>query len=280
LFFRRGVVAAGRNTGEPAMVRRAFTLIELLVVIAIIAVLMAVLMPSLNIAREQARSLTCRSNVRTLTLAWLMYKDENDGKLVCGFPEWADRGSWVQVPPNAVNAPIEQKIEYIKRGTLWPYVKDVKVYRCPSDKRKNSPYHKYAYRTYSIAGGMNGVEPTGSWEIKPCIKYTDIKQPATKYVFLAECDPRGYNMGSWVIQPKSRQWVDPFGIWHRENSSTLSYADGHVEMHRWYGRGLIEWNLKALYEPMNFQFYRVPQDAEEMEDFEFALKGYAYRSLL
>jgi prepilin-type N-terminal cleavage/methylation domain-containing protein len=261
------------------MGKSAFTLIELLVVIAIIAVLMSVLMPSLHVAREQARSVQCRGNIRTLTLAWLMYKDENDGKLVGGFPERADQGAWVQIPPGGADSSVQEKKEYIKRGTLWSYVKKVEVYRCPSDRRKNSPYHKYAYRTYSIAGGMNGVAQTGEWEIKPCIKYTDIKQPATKIVFLAECDPRGYNMGSWVIQPKTKRWVDPFGIWHRDNSSTLSFADGHVDMHRWLSRGLAEWNLKALHDPQTFTFYRVPQDNEEMEDFDFMLKAYAYKAL-
>jgi prepilin-type N-terminal cleavage/methylation domain-containing protein len=261
------------------MRKNAFTLIELLVVIAIIAVLMAILMPSLNVAREQARSLHCRGNIRTLTLGWLMYKDENDGKLVGGFPERPEQAAWVQIPPGGVDSTVEQKKEYIKRGTLWPYIKTVEVYRCPSDRRKNSPYHKYAYRTYSIPGGMNGVLPAGEWEIKPCIKYTDIKQPATKITFLAECDPRGYNMGSWVILPKSKKWVDPFGIWHRDNSSTLSFADGHVDMHRWRSRGLIDWNLKALHEPQGFAFTRSPQDNEEMEDFEFVLDAYACKAL-
>jgi prepilin-type N-terminal cleavage/methylation domain-containing protein len=266
------------------MRRRAFTLIELLVVIAIIAVLMAILMPSLSLAREQARSLHCRSNIRTLNLAWLMYKDENDAKLVGGFPERLTESPyspWVQIPPAGASAPVEEKKEYIKRGQLWSYVKDIKVYRCPSDKRKNSPYHRYAYRTYSIAGGMNGVSSEQpEWEIKPCTRYTEIKQPATKLVFLAECDPRGYNMGSWVMYPKSRQWVDPFGVWHRDNSRTLGFADGHVDMHRWLSRGLAEWNLTALQEPAQFQFYRAPQDEDEWKDFDFMLKSYAFRALL
>jgi prepilin-type processing-associated H-X9-DG protein len=86
-------------------------------------------------------------------------------------------------------------------------------------------------------------------------------------------------MGSWVILPKSRQWVDPFGIWHRDNSSTLSFADGHVDMHRWLSRGLIDWNLKALHEPQSFQFTRSPQDEEEREDFEFVLNAYACKAI-
>jgi len=263
------------------MRKTGFTLIELLVVIAIIAVLMAVLMPALRIAREQARSITCRSNVRTLTLAWLVYKDENDNKLVNGHtPGPGGEPAWVIMPPDAQNASVEEKKKYIKQGLLWPYVKKIEVYRCPSDRRNKSPGHKYAYRTYSIAGGMNGVAATGAWEILPCLRYSDIKNPATKYVFLAECDPRGYNNGSWVMYPKSRRWVDPFGVWHRRNTSTLGWADGHVEMHRWLGEGLIKWCESSLYEPLTFSFYRTPNSEEEWKDFEFALKGYAYRSLL
>ncbi len=64
--------------------RRAFTLIELLVVIAIIAVLMAILMPTLQRAREQGKRAVCLSNVKQLTLAWILYADDNDDKIVNG----------------------------------------------------------------------------------------------------------------------------------------------------------------------------------------------------
>jgi len=266
------------------MKTRAFTLIELLVVIAIIALLMAILMPSLRIAREQARSINCRSNVRTLILAWLIYKDDNDAKLVNaqtpgGSYDEKTLAPWVLMPPSTGDSSVEEKKEYIKKGVMWPYVKDIGVYRCPSDRRKNISYHKYAYRTYSIVGGLNGVNPNGGWEILPCLKYTDIKQPSAKWAFLAECDTRGYNMNSWVIYPKAKQWVDPFGIWHRSNTSTIGYADGRVDMQQWRGKGLIEWNLMALHEPQSFSFYRTPADDEEREDFEVALRAYPYRAL-
>src|SRR5713226_10255246 len=60
--------------------RKAFTLVELLVVIGIIALLVAILLPALNQAREQARRVTCLSNVRQLTAAWLMYANEHKGR--------------------------------------------------------------------------------------------------------------------------------------------------------------------------------------------------------
>ena len=61
-----------------------FSLIELLVVIAVIAVLMAILMPALNRAREQGKRACCLSNLKQLQLAWTMYADDNDGKIVNG----------------------------------------------------------------------------------------------------------------------------------------------------------------------------------------------------
>src|SRR5712692_10369099 len=57
---------------------RAFTLIELLVVIAIIAILAAILFPVFAQAREKARSITCTSNMKELSLAWLMYVQDYD----------------------------------------------------------------------------------------------------------------------------------------------------------------------------------------------------------
>ena len=64
--------------------QKGFTLIELLVVISIIALLMAILMPSLQRVRKQAKTVACRSNVKQWGLIWAMYTDENQSK----FPDY------------------------------------------------------------------------------------------------------------------------------------------------------------------------------------------------
>ena len=66
--------------------QRGFTLIELLVVIAIIALLMAILMPTLQRVKEQARAIGCQSNLKQWTLIFSMYANDNDEK----FPGWLE----------------------------------------------------------------------------------------------------------------------------------------------------------------------------------------------
>ncbi|MHC4581957.1 MAG: prepilin-type N-terminal cleavage/methylation domain-containing protein, partial [Planctomycetota bacterium] len=73
---------------------RAFTLIELLVVIAIIALLLAILMPSLQRVRSQARAVACMSNIKQWSVCWHLYLDEHEGK----FPSGAGAsGDWPEM---------------------------------------------------------------------------------------------------------------------------------------------------------------------------------------
>lgn len=62
-------------------VKKGFTLVELLVVIGIIALLLAVLMPALNKAREQGKAMICLTNQKTIGMALIMYAEQNRGKL-------------------------------------------------------------------------------------------------------------------------------------------------------------------------------------------------------
>src|ERR1700722_1729517 len=63
---------------------RAFTLVELLVVIGIIALLVALLLPSLNKARRQASAIQCASNMKQIAMALLQYHLDNNGHLIIG----------------------------------------------------------------------------------------------------------------------------------------------------------------------------------------------------
>ena len=245
------------------MKTKAFTLIELLVVIAIIAVLMAILMPSLNAAKDQAKRIHCRGNVKTLALAWLMYKDDNDDTLVSGN---TGNNAWVTNPPNG--ATLEQQKNAIRAGLLYTYAgKETDVYHCPADRRVQGV--NVAFLTFSIAGGANGETWAGYTKVT---KYGQFKHPAGTYIFVEEADTRGTNVGSWQMDPTARTWVDPVAMWHKRQS-TLGFADGHSEMHDWKDKSFIDWCERAMYEPSRFSFNMTPP-ADEQNDITYMVKGF------
>lgn len=139
--------------------KKAFTLVELLVVIAIIALLMAILIPALNRAREQAKRATCLSNLRQLMLAWIMYADENDDKLVNG-----DTGEYTSIHTNETpwvlkdwhTSDLRIKRNAIINGALFPYCKILKLYRCPTvEKETLRTYAESTHPTqYQLAGRL------------------------------------------------------------------------------------------------------------------------------
>jgi prepilin-type N-terminal cleavage/methylation domain-containing protein len=252
------------------MKKRAFTLIELLVVIAIIAVLMAILMPALSRAKDQARRLHCINNVKTLTFTWLLYKDDNDDKMVGGHPARTS-DAWMLGPRGNDPDPLERCKEGLRQGLLFPYVKNIDVYRCPSDDR-TTRQGMYTFGSFSISGALNGEEK--EWSNRHLILYSEIKNPAETFVFVEEIDPRGYNMGSWVVSRDfGNNWIDPLAIWHSKNRSTLGWADGSANMHTWVNQSTIDAAMRAAWGDTSA--FNVTPPADERDDLRFMQKRYA-----
>ena len=245
--------------------KKGFTLIELLVVIAIIALLLAILMPSLRKAKQIAQSVVCASNTRQLTLAWRVYAEDNSDKICYSnvllngtYPE-----QWVQRiaqsgDPGYVSGleALEREAIGIRNGSLFPYTKNIKVYHCPADptykkfrglmtlpsETKRSPY-----RGFTMADGMNGganpTSITGYFGVKLIKRIGQIINASEKYVFLEEGEEgKGdHNWGSWILDPNPavNNWHDPVSAWHG-GSTVMGFADGHAEVHKWLNDSTID----------------------------------------
>ncbi len=221
--------------------QRGFTLIELLVVIAIIAILLAILMPTLHRAREQGKRAACLSNVKQLGVAWVLYADENDDKIINACTGVAGQGNvpadedgWVHWAGYTDETSEAEQIRAIKDGALFPFVKSERLYKCPTGLRGEM-------RTYAIVDAMNG------WPGGPNVKNRmDIRRPGERLVFL---DEGWVTFASWSVPYDREAWwgsavtqpgilasdnrhKDPPPVRHG-NGTNFSFADGHGEYWKW-----------------------------------------------
>jgi prepilin-type N-terminal cleavage/methylation domain-containing protein len=209
--------------------RKGFTLVELLVVIAIIALLMAILMPALNRARELGRRAVCLGNLKQLALAWVMFADENDGDLVDGRAGAAIPGTnptiysgWVGDVPAAGNDTRAQIVR-IRDGTLWEFLKNAKVYRCPAGEVNKM-------QNYAIVDAMNGVKQNKTVADQVWANNRgDLSKTQKQLVFL---DIGKVRNSSYHVHYDLPNWHDPPSVRHRDGV-TISYADAHSEYIKW-----------------------------------------------
>lgn len=101
---------------DAKMKNRAFTLVEILVVIAIIAVLAAITIPALSMAKQRSQDAVCLANLRQLGVALYGYASDNNDRLPC-----------------QSSTPINPVIPHPLLGTLGPYGLKSETLRCPRD---------------------------------------------------------------------------------------------------------------------------------------------------
>lgn len=245
--------------GRSCLGTTGFTLIELLVVIAIIAILAALLLPVLSKAKERANRVTCVNNQRQMGMAWVMYAADNadvmpENRWDHGNPARSLPGSWV-----TGNANYDADPTVITSGTLFPYVKNLNVYRCVEDKNfirtpsgQNTSTNRY--RCFSMSCYLNGDPATErDYKFSHRNKLSSLKHPVRILVFIDEDDRTlddGHFLYPWSkTAPLGTAWVNFPGFRHN-NGTIWSFGDGHAGYHRWRTpRGNLSPAFSSTYGP-------------------------------
>ena len=221
-----------RNTTN---VSKGFTLIELLVVIAIIALLLSILIPSLQLAKDHVKRIGCSANLRSLAMAAILYAEENDGRTPCSTVEWSGGPGWVGrtcVQSSGEAFPIKDQITAIQNGQLYKYIENTKGWQCPADPDREQ------LRSYGMAAQWWGKHTTSDNSISydPAApsdivykKIDKIKLPSQKFLFM---DSQGKMRDGYFAL-----WYTPFLWWNIPNfnhagGSVNGFADGHADYYK------------------------------------------------
>ena len=220
-------------------------------VIAIIAILAALLLPALSSAKEQGKSVSCKSNLKQLQLCWQLYSDDYNGYLVPNNyiatmspgPVYMRQMSWCEG-----DAATDTTTSNIQAGLLFPYDRSVGIYHCPSDvstihDAAGNPLPQLRNRSYNMSQSVNAygwmIDPTSGAPvdvISRCFeKFSQITNPAPSqlFVFIDENEATMYDAQFGYPPPNmGTVWWDMPANRHSQGAN-LSFADGHVEFWHW-----------------------------------------------
>jgi hypothetical protein len=207
----------------------------------VLGLLALLLMPALAGDRSSSQTFQCMNNLRRVTTGWVAYADDHNGALVrtaglqylvtdpndpSALPG-GSRAQWVLGYANQTNP------AFITNGLLYPYVNNVRFYKCSADRSQNT-------RSVSMNAWMNPISSEGF--LSPAYtlfrKMMDIRKPAGTWVLVEE-NPNSINDGWFVALPNQpKVWRDIPGNYHH-GAAVLSFADTHVEVKRWTDRNLL-----------------------------------------
>jgi prepilin-type processing-associated H-X9-DG protein len=219
-----------------------FTRTDLLVLVGVVALLAALAAGSLARAGSRTGALVCQFNLGRLGQAWLLYAQENSGRLVPAFGTTANPGWANGALDYTTAAPDNTNTLNLTRGRLWTYVEPQKptIYRCPDDASRSThggqPLPRV--RSYAMNAWLNGTAWTAGYRMVTNISTLSVPTPARTFVLVEEQDA-SLNDGMFIVDmrgypsaPSQLTIIDLMSARH-ESGANLTFGDGHVEFWQW-----------------------------------------------